>query len=95
MYNAHGIKGSTLREPIVELIDQLGNYTYGPTKQKFKKKKKNMCLKLQNSQHINIMYIQIVSNLLEHFNFTLKIKIWKKIGITIVCTFEIGSLCIA
>lgn len=54
-----------------------------------------MCLKLQNSQHINIMYIQIVSNLLEHFNFTLKIKIWKKIGITIVYTFEIGSLCIA
>jgi hypothetical protein len=53
MYNAHGIKGSTLREPIVELIDQLGNYTYGPTKQKLKKKKKHVfkTSKLTTHQH--------------------------------------------
>jgi hypothetical protein len=38
-------------------------------------KKKHMCLKLQNSQHIKIMYIQMVSNLLEHFNFALEKKL--------------------
>jgi hypothetical protein len=27
-YTAHGIKQGTIKETIVQLIDQLGNYTY-------------------------------------------------------------------